>query len=133
MDSLSAFVVALIASEWVISTMLYSVCCFRAPAVAQENSRCMQVKGFSPECVRMWLFRLPFVVQVYLHWLQLNSFSPECFSMCVLRLTLVVHVHLVADEGLFSSMTTDMDIQISHTTRCVSTLLQPWAFCFPPF
>ena len=40
---------------------------------------------------------------------------------------------LVAAERLFSSMTTDMDFQISHTTRCVSTLLQPWAFCFPPF
>ena len=43
----------------------------------------MQLKGFSPECVRMWLFRLPFVVQVYLHWLQLNSFSPECFREAI--------------------------------------------------
>ena len=67
------------------------MCCLRLPAVVQEKSHCMQVKGFSPECVSTWLLRLPFVVHLYSHWLQLNGFSPVWTRMCLFRSSALVN------------------------------------------
>ena len=63
------------------------MCTLRIQALAQENSRSMQMKGFSPECVSMCFLRLPFSVHLYSHWLQMNGFSPIWTRMCCFRWT----------------------------------------------
>ena len=43
-------------------------------------------KGFSPECVLMWLCRLPDWVKAELHWLHLKGFSPVWLRiMCTFK------------------------------------------------
>ena len=54
----------------------WAMCLLRSRAVVQKNSHCMQVKGFSPECVSVCFLRSPFIVHLYSHYCQLNGFTP---------------------------------------------------------
>ena len=47
-----------------------------------EKLHCVQLKGFSPECVFMCVLRLEAVVQENLHCLQLKGLYPEWIRMC---------------------------------------------------
>ena len=50
------------------------------------NKRSVQLKGFLPEWVNMWLFRWLAYVQEKLHYLQTKDFSPLSTSMCLFSL-----------------------------------------------
>ena len=57
----------------------------------KKNSHCMQVKGFSPECVSLCFLRSPFVVHLYSHYWQLNGFTPVWNRMWMFRWEVAVN------------------------------------------
>ena len=62
-----AEVVALSATEKYFSCDVCRMCSFREPYVVYEYLHCVQLKGLSPECVRVCIFRFLAIVHEYWH------------------------------------------------------------------
>ena len=71
---------------WTCESWVKKRLCRRSHTACTWKIFCVQLKGFLPEWVNMWLFRWLAYVQEKLHYLQTKDFSPLSTSMCLFSL-----------------------------------------------